>query len=108
MLCLFLNTSFEAKRMMNKVIKVIFSMILVAMVSSCGGIEASYPKSEQERREERYGKLTGEGIILFGDKKKGEDLGITVNSYLWRSSLDVLSFMPLATVDPFGGLTLVA
>ena len=27
-----------------------------------------------------------------------------VNSYLWHSSLDTLSFMPLASADPFGGV----
>jgi hypothetical protein len=28
---------------------------------------------------------------------------IGVNGYLWRASLDVLAFMPLATADPWGG-----
>ena len=32
------------------------------------------------------------------------EAGIGVNSYLWRSSLSVLSFMPLDSVDPFGGV----
>jgi hypothetical protein len=32
------------------------------------------------------------------------EAGIGVNSYLWRASLDVLSFMPLSEVDPFGGV----
>jgi len=32
------------------------------------------------------------------------EAGIGVNSYLWRSTLDVLSFMPLSEVDPFGGV----
>ncbi len=27
-----------------------------------------------------------------------------VNAYLWRASLETLNFMPLAEVDPFGGL----
>jgi hypothetical protein len=27
-----------------------------------------------------------------------------VNSYLWRASLDTMSFMPLASADPFGGV----
>lgn len=27
-----------------------------------------------------------------------------VNSYLWRASLETLEFMPLAEVDPFGGV----
>ena len=30
--------------------------------------------------------------------------GIGVNSYLWRASLDTLSFMPLASADPYGGV----
>lgn len=30
--------------------------------------------------------------------------GIGVNSYLWRASLDTISFMPLSEVDPFGGV----
>ena len=27
-----------------------------------------------------------------------------VNSYLWHASLDTLSFLPLASADPFGGV----
>jgi hypothetical protein len=27
-----------------------------------------------------------------------------VNSYLWHASLDTLSFMPLQSADPFGGV----
>jgi hypothetical protein len=44
---------------------------------------------------------------LFGsrdDKRKGlEEPGIAVNAFLWRASLDTVSFMPLASADPFGG-----
>lgn len=29
---------------------------------------------------------------------------IAVNGYLWRASLDTLSFMPLASADPYGGV----
>lgn len=29
---------------------------------------------------------------------------IGVNTFLWRASLDVLTFMPLASADPYGGL----
>lgn len=31
-------------------------------------------------------------------------VGIGVNAFLWRASLDTLSFMPLLTADPFGGV----
>lgn len=29
---------------------------------------------------------------------------VSVNGYLWRASLDTLSFMPLASADPYGGV----
>ena len=31
-------------------------------------------------------------------------LGIGVNAYLWRATLDTMSFMPLASADPWGGV----
>jgi hypothetical protein len=53
------------------------------------------------------------GIIL-GVGKKREDTGpgaggtggggLAINGYLWRGALDTLSFMPLASADPFGGV----
>ena len=45
--------------------------------------------------------------LFFGDDKKkdtGGGSGIAVNSLLWRASLDTVSFMPLASADPFGGV----
>jgi len=30
--------------------------------------------------------------------------GIGVNAYLWKASLDTLSFMPLVSADPWGGV----
>lgn len=48
------------------------------------------------------------GIYLFGGPAKGQASpgsgGIAVNSYLWRATLDSISFMPLASADPFGGV----
>jgi Domain of unknown function (DUF3576) len=34
----------------------------------------------------------------------GEAPSIGVNGYLWRATLDTLSFMPLASADPYGGV----
>ena len=36
--------------------------------------------------------------------KADAQLGIGVNAYLWRATLDTLSFMPLASADPWGGV----
>lgn len=44
---------------------------------------------------------------LFGPDKRrpeGGGSGIGVNNYLWRATLDTMSFMPLASADPFGGV----
>lgn len=51
----------------------------------------------------------GDGGGLFG--RGGEDqasqtAAISVNGYLWRASLDTLTFMPLASADPYGGIIL--
>lgn len=32
------------------------------------------------------------------------EAGIGVNGFLWRATLDTLSFMPLANADPWGGV----
>ncbi len=42
------------------------------------------------------------GTSRDSDNARGNN-GIDVNSYLWRASLDTVSFMPLASADPFGG-----
>lgn len=49
-----------------------------------------------------------DGLNIFGGGKDRveEDSGIGINSYLWRAALDTVSFMPLASADPFGGVIL--
>lgn len=48
------------------------------------------------------------GLPSFFGGGNGEAEGprgeIGVNPFLWRASLDTLSFMPLAQADPFGGV----
>ena len=39
-----------------------------------------------------------------GSPKPSAQAGIGVNAYLWRATLDTLSFMPLANADPWGGV----
>jgi hypothetical protein len=36
----------------------------------------------------------------------GSPTNIGVNGYLWRATLDTLSFMPLASADPYGGVVI--
>jgi hypothetical protein len=68
---------------------------------------SSYPQDPEDRRREQYGKLTGEGgLIALGGKEEGSGGAspIGVNSFLWRATLDTLSFLPLLSADPFGGV----
>jgi hypothetical protein len=52
------------------------------------------------------------GFSLFGSKTTkptksqtyNGQAGIGVNAYLWRASLDTMSFMQLASADPWGGV----
>jgi len=43
---------------------------------------------------------TGTSSITSGSSR----VTLGVNSYLWHASLDTLSFLPLASADPFGGV----
>ena len=75
-----------------------------------------YPTGNNQRnRGDAYdygsGAFGGEGITLFGGGSKDETgggvgSGIAVNSFLWRAALDTVSFMPLSSADPFGGVIL--
>ncbi len=84
-------------------------------LAACGTVEteAKYPTGLD--RDQTGGDIYGEresifgegGLKIFGDKgEKEDDNGIGVNSFLWRASLDTISFMPLASADPFGGAIL--
>ena len=45
--------------------------------------------------------------IFFQNNEKGSgqvaSIGMPINSILWKSSLEVINFMPIASVDPFSG-----
>lgn len=88
------------------------------LMTACGNTietEAKYPTGAD--RASKGGDIYAEpesifgpeGLRLFGgDRSQDKDgtSGIGVNSFLWRASLDTVSFMPLASADPFGGVIL--
>lgn len=80
--------------------------ITLFALSACSGGDSAYPKSAEDLRKDSRGKLSGDGLTLFGgdDAKGGGASPIGVNSFLWRATLDTLSFMPLTSADPFGGV----
>ena len=95
------------------------AVLCALALSGCGlPVEGLYPNKQQGRdpvysddgmkTEEKS--IFGEGGISFGgpDKARGETggSGIGVNSFLWRASLDTISFMPVNSADPFGGVVI--
>ncbi len=57
------------------------------------------------------GLFGGEGIDMFGiinNRGQNENIGtasvgMPINPYLWRASLETIDFMPLSSTDPFAG-----
>jgi len=80
------------------------------MLTGCGvfgsGSKVDEPKNSQLSLFENRGSLMGDsGVDLNGSKDKNNGgVGIGVNSFLWRATLDTLGFMPLTSADPFGGV----
>ena len=72
--------------------------------------DPSYPKGDTLKRREKMGTLSNndKGFVVLGgdsaDSASSEDNGIGINAYLWKATLDTLSFMPLSSADPFGGV----
>lgn len=98
----------------NTISSVIILSIL-AVLAGCSkdlDVKQEFPKSQEDQKRDRLGKLGGgDGIKLFGMNDEatggsGSNVGIGINSYLWRATLDTLSFMPLASADPFGGVVI--
>lgn len=86
-------------------------LCLMLCLSACSSdYTTEEPKTEpiEDRRNKGMGKFFGEDMLTFGGPKKREqeDTGLGVNSYLWRASLDTISFMPISSADPFGGVIL--
>jgi len=86
--------------------------ILLLSLSACGspdvGTEASYGQPDHDKLYKNGSLLSDQGgadVLNLGGDEKGKDAsGIGVNGFLWRASLDTVSFMPIASADPFGGI----
>ncbi len=84
----------------------------ILLFVGCSGIETD-PNTEYPdplRRRKIKGKLFGEGGLTLFDTTADRDATATpsigVNLFLWRATLDTISFMPVKNADPFGGTVL--
>jgi hypothetical protein len=94
-------------------------LVITLGLSACSNVnkQASYPTreagsdkiiySDGPKQETIWGDGQTLGDKIFGrEKDKDAGAGLGVNSFLWRASLDTISFMPVASADPFGGVIL--
>jgi hypothetical protein len=79
-------------------------VLAAAALSACSMFKPDTDRQPGQSRIE-HDSGAGGGVPFFGGgNHHGSQVGIGVNSYLWRASLDTLRFMPLASADPFGGV----
>jgi len=96
-------------------------LLLLPALASCGIFGSPTPVPPETYSPQNIGPganvpgtiLGSQGLSMnvFGNSQgNGRPTGASagaalgVNAYLWRGALDTLSFMPLASADPFGGV----
>ncbi|KAF0177095.1 MAG: DUF3576 domain-containing protein [Hyphomonadaceae bacterium] len=82
------------------------ALALVAGLGACASKGDSGPNEAPRSRTGVDDPGTGISVPFFGGggNRNQQANQIGVNSFLWRAALDTLSFMPLASNDPFGGV----
>jgi len=86
-------------------------LLPLALLPGCGGgdsVRAAYPEKDKSDSSPRMNDSKTDSLFNFygafdGKKKPADPAGVSVNAFLWRAALDTVSFMPIATADPFGG-----
>ncbi len=97
--------------------RVLAAMLVLGLLGACSSSETVYPESTNRKGAGQRTTYTDDGDTVFGPGGMnlfGEDDGpaqpgtggggIGVNTFLWRATLDTISFMPLLSADPFGGV----
>lgn len=75
-------------------------------LAACDGIAPGETQTRDplERAMREQGSIFGDTFTIGGDDSPAASGGIAVNGYLWRASLDTVSFFPMAQVDAQGGV----
>lgn len=79
------------------------ALALVALTACSVDTDVARERNEERRMRDMNIESDESFFDLFRDRGDPE-IGIQVNRYLWQASLDTLSFLPLAAVDPFSGI----
>ena len=100
---------------MNSLIKFKSILLLLCLtVTACSSVKNLNKLDAKNDSEISSNEITEEKkspIVLLDDNGKlgdlfksgGDEIG-SVNKYLWQASLEVLSFLPINSADPFSGI----
>ena len=84
--------------------KSIVKTLILILLFSCTSINNEVPIEKSEPG--LFSKDTKKGLSItdFLNKDRFDDKSFYINSFLWRASLDALSFAPFQSTDAFGGI----
>jgi hypothetical protein len=98
---------------MNYLFKCKSLLLVCVILQACSTAnKADINKADEEKViSSKDDKTKKKGIVLLDDNGKlgdlfksgGDEIG-SVNKYLWQASIEVLSFLPINSADPFSGI----
>ena len=98
---------------MNYLFKFKSLLLFCAILQACSTAEKTdIDKADAEKvTSTSTDQVKKKGIVLIDDNGKlgdifksgGDEIG-SVNKYLWQASIEVMSFLPISSADPFSGI----
>jgi hypothetical protein len=98
---------------MNYLIKCKSLLLICIVLQACSTIDKTGTDNADEEKTTSIttDQTKKKGIVLLDDNGKlgdlfqsGSDEIGSVNKYLWQASIEVLSFLPINSADPFSGI----
>jgi len=93
--------------LLQKKLTIIFiAIIFTTFLNSCGIWDPADARKIPANADERVKKNLeeGKGFTLMGGDKGGTNYQFASSNPMWRASLEILDFLPLANVDYSGGI----
>lgn len=75
----------------------------IGVLTACNG-DAELQQQRTMERRNAENEISDESIFDLLRGRTDTNRQVPVNRYLWQASLDILSFLPVETADPFSGL----
>jgi hypothetical protein len=78
-------------------------LLVTLLITSCSNIQPAPVQEEEEPISFFTGKPGGIKLSDLGGSSDEKGDSMPVNAILWRASLEIISLIPIADVDTFGG-----